>query len=786
MNKRKEKRRTRAQNSERPTTEASESPGTTCGLGAMCKLPWRRLWSCCCSRRASAPPGRGGDGARGRSEGKGAGRGRGKSSKRKHRRPGVHSSSAERHRSRSADQPLSRRASSRAPGSRGTDSRRHAHRRSSSGPRDRNRDRERARSEARAEAERALIGAPSEAPTAATATTRSRSYRPRTQSVGRDEHGGGGGRSHVPGTGERTRRKRRSSGHSGGGGVHDDSGYKTESAAWRRSASRPGERSSTGDFDYTPRAMDGSALPRRHAADLDYTPRPMDGKEPSSGAARGILRRPAIVNMLHHNSSEPSHDEHHYRSARDAKPRDKHSSRSRSRPAPNGTSAGAATGDVVVNLLRHDDANPVDARDYAAARELKRTKPSGHRSGSSSNRSHSRPAADATQQQHRHGGVRGGHVDDLPRRRSTRKKPIRPTDVDPNYRDPDDPDASDSDYVASADDTSLDDRGGPTRSASQRVQPRRRPDPEALRRTKSARGPSSAAPPRSISQQRRDVDGVREADPRQRTEFSLGNLERLAAEGLQHRSALVSAPPVTAVRPRAMDAPALATAASSAKPSFTYREDGPLPRTEPEHRAVLASHIARRQLTALLPSTSPAVRRIADTAAARAPAIARALQLSLHATPDLTTLGLYDVIIFCDDSSSMLLENRWGTLRTVVRRIARIANAYNPAGIKLRFINATNDAGHNGIVTEAQVETCLDTVSPAGDTRIGTKLFQKVVLREIVERAQRGLLERPVVVSIVTDGEVCPPLSFSSLCSFPSLRLFPVSPVLPLFPPYNV
>ncbi|KAI5845330.1 hypothetical protein BZA05DRAFT_147787 [Tricharina praecox] len=101
----------------------------------------------------------------------------------------------------------------------------------------------------------------------------------------------------------------------------------------------------------------------------------------------------------------------------------------------------------------------------------------------------------------------------------------------------------------------------------------------------------------------------------------------------------------------------------------------------------------------------------------------------------------------------MNIEERYGTLRTVVRRIARIAGAYNPRGIKIRFVNATNDGGFDGIVTEEQVETCLDTVVPKGGTQLGTRLVTKVIQPLILDRARRGELDRPVVVIIVTDGE---------------------------------
>jgi len=244
------------------------------------------------------------------------------------------------------------------------------------------------------------------------------------------------------------------------------------------------------------------------------------------------------------------------------------------------------------------------------------------------------------------------------------------------------------------------------------------------------------------------------ADPRsQGTAFSLRNLEQLAAESLQHRPSLQrrAAYATTSATTAAMST----SAAIITKPSFTYREEGPLPRTEAEHHASLTAHIRHQELTSLIPASHPRPREIARMAATRALGSTNSLYLSQYATPDLTKIGLYDVIVFCDDSSSMLLEERYSTLKSVVRRIARIAAAYNPTGIKIRFINSQKDPGFNGIVTEEQVETCLDAVQPENGTALGTKLFEKVVRPLIVEKAKRGELDKPVVVSIVTDGEVC-------------------------------
>jgi len=221
-------------------------------------------------------------------------------------------------------------------------------------------------------------------------------------------------------------------------------------------------------------------------------------------------------------------------------------------------------------------------------------------------------------------------------------------------------------------------------------------------------------------------------------EFSLCNLGALAAESLQDASSSV-APAPTIRKP-------------VPKPDFTYPEDRPLPTTRKEHHQSLATHLRDTGLDSLISRRDPRPREIASIAATSASQICDGLQLSRYATPDLTKLGLYDIIVYCDDSGSMHSENRYGSLKTVVQRIARIASAYNSSGIKIRFMNADNDG--NDITTEAGVDACLDAVQPSGWTPLGTKLFEKVVEPLIVQKAMKGELRAPAVISVVTDGQV--------------------------------
>jgi len=199
------------------------------------------------------------------------------------------------------------------------------------------------------------------------------------------------------------------------------------------------------------------------------------------------------------------------------------------------------------------------------------------------------------------------------------------------------------------------------------------------------------------------------------------------------------------------------------KLGFAYVEEGPLPITFEDHMESLSSHIAEHSLEGVIPDSSSDPLEIAKRAEAEADRICAALGLSPYATPDLTKVGLYDVIVFCDDSGSMLVDNRFDDQRDVVKRISRIAHTYNRAGISLRFINFLDDDGYNRL-SHGDINSAISHVFPNGTTRLGTKLLEKVVLPFVIEPARRGELRRPVLISMITDGEVL------SLPSSPPLR----------------
>ncbi|KAF2795715.1 hypothetical protein K505DRAFT_239289 [Melanomma pulvis-pyrius CBS 109.77] len=118
-------------------------------------------------------------------------------------------------------------------------------------------------------------------------------------------------------------------------------------------------------------------------------------------------------------------------------------------------------------------------------------------------------------------------------------------------------------------------------------------------------------------------------------------------------------------------------------------------------------------------------------------------------------VSLYQQVIYCDDSSSMRREHRWDTQKSIVERITRITTRVLPIdeGVLLRFIN--QDAPKPLKLPLRYVESIFDNCLPAGSTQIGTNLRSKVLQPLIYDKLDSipKSLERPLLISILTDGE---------------------------------
>ncbi|RYP38837.1 hypothetical protein DL767_002399 [Monosporascus sp. MG133] len=118
--------------------------------------------------------------------------------------------------------------------------------------------------------------------------------------------------------------------------------------------------------------------------------------------------------------------------------------------------------------------------------------------------------------------------------------------------------------------------------------------------------------------------------------------------------------------------------------------------------------------------------------------------------PDMINLAMYKPVIYCDDSGSMIGE-RYEHQASMVERISRVATKLVPdeLGVDLLFIN------HKKVFTnlrEEEIKENIQKVNPRGGTPIGTNLERKILKPLIYEPLEKEGLQRPFLISIITDG----------------------------------
>ena len=130
---------------------------------------------------------------------------------------------------------------------------------------------------------------------------------------------------------------------------------------------------------------------------------------------------------------------------------------------------------------------------------------------------------------------------------------------------------------------------------------------------------------------------------------------------------------------------------------------------------------------------------------------------TLDMTTDLAILGLYDIVIFADDSGSMATieptednMKRFDIMRTVIETIGFWSTLMDPDGIVVRFFNSSIEG--NGIGNNSDVSKLFNKVKPNGSTPMGKNLKSKIFNKIIQPVINAHELSRPVLIITVTDG----------------------------------
>lgn len=92
-----------------------------------------------------------------------------------------------------------------------------------------------------------------------------------------------------------------------------------------------------------------------------------------------------------------------------------------------------------------------------------------------------------------------------------------------------------------------------------------------------------------------------------------------------------------------------------------------------------------------------------------------------------------------------------GLVSTVMKMITRLETG----GIKIRFMNSTEDGDFNNLRSMEEVDQIMSRMKFDGRfTRIGKALRSKILEPMVFEKTETKSLTRPILVTIITDGRV--------------------------------
>ena len=139
------------------------------------------------------------------------------------------------------------------------------------------------------------------------------------------------------------------------------------------------------------------------------------------------------------------------------------------------------------------------------------------------------------------------------------------------------------------------------------------------------------------------------------------------------------------------------------------------------------------------------------------PSIAAKRRIPLELALDLAAIAVVDVILFVDDSGSMLFDEQWNQstektddLKLILSRVVDITSQFDDDGLSLRFFNSNIDS--DNITSEQEAMNALAKVHYNGGTPLGRNLLTKVLEPFVYAKARKNQLTKPVMVYIITDG----------------------------------
>ncbi|KAL8770866.1 MAG: hypothetical protein Q9209_003517 [Squamulea sp. 1 TL-2023] len=167
----------------------------------------------------------------------------------------------------------------------------------------------------------------------------------------------------------------------------------------------------------------------------------------------------------------------------------------------------------------------------------------------------------------------------------------------------------------------------------------------------------------------------------------------------------------------------------------------------------------------MIPPNHPSLDKYAQRAAGQVDQVCARWNIPREIGQDLVKLALFDIILYIDNSGSMLFEEggeRIKDLKLIISRVVSAAMLFDDDGISIRFMNDwPSDPTTDGldmrrldrVQDEGMVEHIISKVKFAGLTPLGTELKNKVIDPLVLGPARNRQLRKPVLVITVTDGQ---------------------------------
>ncbi|MCJ1426283.1 hypothetical protein MMC29_004186 [Sticta canariensis] len=175
------------------------------------------------------------------------------------------------------------------------------------------------------------------------------------------------------------------------------------------------------------------------------------------------------------------------------------------------------------------------------------------------------------------------------------------------------------------------------------------------------------------------------------------------------------------------------------------------PQTKADFKTNINSYVAKNGLDKFFPPGDKYIEELAAKAVELKNDPSNPLS-SVDQIRDLTSLAMYQPVLYCDDSGSMREGTRMQSQTNLVKRMGSIATRAVPdkSGVHLRFINKSDGADN---IDAIELDRKM-AFTPRGGTRIGTSLRDKILKPFIYNVLDGGdNLKRPYLVLTITDGE---------------------------------